>query len=520
MKPAWLYIQVFIVANGIFDNFVPDPLSSEGTARSAITADDGRRDVANFDGHVSFLCNGWFSNVGVPYPEHLRERDRLPQNAIPDTHEMRIAHFPSSYLPDHVGGTEHYVHRLCEGLGKMGHEIVVAHHKQGGSGNEVSPLYRIVDLEPLRQPTRLELYRSSMEESPPGFEQFLREFSPHLIHFHAMTLGCGIDHARAALKRKIPYVITYHVPSITCTRGTLVKFGREVCDTLMEPSQCGPCTLENQGLPLPLAQLLGRSSLKAERLPDAWWAVKVAMKDLVHQHHQTSREFHAKATHIVACSQWSKDSLVLNGVRADKISVYRQAMPGPTRKRRLRLPVKKSGAIRLGFLGRFVPDKGPDLLLEAIPHLRAKGLKIECELSGPMNPRYEPWARQLFAKHISEARYLGFIPDGELNNWLQSLHLLVVPSRWMELGTYTLLEAWDNGTPVIGADLGGIPEFIRTNRLPECLFRLNDPISLAEAVIRATMWDGPPPEVTVPGTDDLSEAMAAIYSDVVSGFGT
>jgi hypothetical protein len=58
LKPALLYIQVFIIANGIFDNFVPDPLSSEDTARIAITPDDGHGDVANFDGHVSFLCNG------------------------------------------------------------------------------------------------------------------------------------------------------------------------------------------------------------------------------------------------------------------------------------------------------------------------------------------------------------------------------------------------------------------------------------------------------------------------------
>jgi glycosyltransferase involved in cell wall biosynthesis len=120
------------------------------------------------------------------------------------------------------------------------------------------------------------------------------------------------------------------------------------------------------------------------------------------------------------------------------------------------------------------------------------------------------------AEHASEARYLGFIPDEKLNDWLASLDLLVVPSRWMELGTYTLLEAWDNGTPVIGANLGGIPEFLCANGLDDCLFELNNPASLAEAVIRATTWSAPPPEVTVPGTDELCEAMISIYTCIVS----
>jgi glycosyltransferase involved in cell wall biosynthesis len=208
---------------------------------------------------------------------------------------------------------------------------------------------------------------------------------------------------------------------------------------------------------------------------------------------------------------------VLNGVTPEKISVHRQAMPGATRSRRLRLPINRERTIRLGFLGRFVPDKGPDLLLKAIPYLRQQGLKIECELSGPLSSGHAPWARRLLSEYQSEARYLGFIPDDQLNHWLASLDLLVVPSRWMELGTYTLLEAWDNGTPVIGANLGGIPEFLCANGLADCLFELNNPRSLAEAVIRATTWSAPAPAVTVPGMDELCEAMVAIYSGIAPG---
>src|ERR1022692_3670212 len=256
----------------------------------------------------------------------------------------------------------------------------------------------------------------SFGEAPPGFEKFLREFAPDLIHFHSFTLGAGIDHARVAMRLKIPYLLTYHIPAITCARGTLVRYGREVCDGLMDETKCAPCVLENQGVPLPIALVLARSPLNADRLPDKWWMLKLASMDLMRRHHQTSREFLANAAHIVSCSQWSQESLVLNGVAPEKISVHRQAMPGATRLRRLRLPVNRERTIRLGFLGRFVPDKGPDLLLKAIPYLRKQGLKVECELSGPMNSTHERWARRLLAEHASEARYLGFIPNEKLND--------------------------------------------------------------------------------------------------------
>lgn len=428
---------------------------------------------------------------------------------------MRIVHLPSSYLPQSVGGTERYVHRLSDGLGRKGHEVIVAYHDGGGRGvPAVSAHYRVAALGALRAPSRRELYSVATGEPPPDFESLVRRFSPDVIHFHSFTLGAGIDHARVAVACGIPYVLTYHVPAVTCPRGTLVKFGREVCNGLMDERDCAPCMLESQGVPASVALVLGRSNLSADSLPDRWWTVKLASKDLVRRHHRTSRDFLAGAAHVVACADWSRQVLVRNGLHADRISVHRQAMPGRTRERRLRLPVEKGRTIRLGFLGRFVPDKGPDLLLQAIPYLRAQGLKVECELSGPMSDRHESWARKLLSTCPSEAHYLGVVPDEDLNRWLSSLDLLVVPSRWMELGTYTLLEAWDNGTPVIGANLGGIPEFLNPEGLSELLFELNNPRSLAGAVMRAVDWKSAAPRVSIPGVEELSDAMIAMYSNV------
>ena len=40
------------------------------------------------------------------------------------------------------------------------------------------------------------------------------------------------------------------------------------------------------------------------------------------------------------------------------------------------------------------------------------------------------------------------------------LHYIIVPSEWYENNPMTVLEAFAYGRPVIGADIGGIPEIV------------------------------------------------------------
>jgi glycosyltransferase involved in cell wall biosynthesis len=59
----------------------------------------------------------------------------------------------------------------------------------------------------------------------------------------------------------------------------------------------------------------------------------------------------------------------------------------------------------------------------------------------------------------------------------------VVPSVWWDNGPQTVLEMQASGLPVIGADAGGIPDFVQheTNGL---LFPGNDRFALAAAIAR------------------------------------
>jgi glycosyltransferase involved in cell wall biosynthesis len=351
-------------------------------------------------------------------------------------------------------------------------------------------------------------------DEPPGLAAFLDGWQPDVVHFHAFTLGAGLGHARLAQARNIPYVVTYHTPTFSCPRGTLMYEGRQVCDGVLEPARCARCVLQGQGWPRPLARLLAGSRLPHGVFPDGPWLPRLALPSLLEEGERYFQEFMGGAAAIVACAAWCRDVLVRNGVNAGKITVQRQALPGPTRTRRLQLPLPSRRPLRLGFFGRFCWIKGPDLLLEAAERLRQQGLDVVCELAGPIAPSEKPWAESLLARHASHAAYKGVLRGDEVASWLEGIDLVVLPGRWLETGPLTLLEAWDAEVPVIGANLGGIPEFLTSAGLETLAFTPDDPASLAEAVTRALAWTGAAPSVTIPGMETLGEELATLYGQV------
>jgi glycosyltransferase involved in cell wall biosynthesis len=425
---------------------------------------------------------------------------------------LRVAHLPSSYLPESLGGTEVYVHNLAEEQARAGAEVAVVVHGGGGEGEPPSPLYGVRRLPPLPPCTRAELYTRLQEEPPRGFAEFLDGWRPDVLHFHALTLGAGLGHARLARERGIPYFITYHTPAFSCVRGTLMYEGGAACDGCIEPVRCSGCVLQGLGWPRSLARLLAHSPVRPDHLPEGPWLPRLALPALIQEGYGHWREFMDGAARVVACAGWCRDVLRRNGVEGDKVVVHRQALPGPARARLLRLPPAGRRPLRVGFFGRFCRMKGPDLLLDAVRLLRGQGVEVVCELAGPIAANEAAWARRLLARHRGHAAYLGTRRGPDLRAWLRGLDLVAIPSRCLETGPLTLLEAWDEGVPVVGTDLGGIREFLQAARLDEFLCEPESPASLAGAITRL-LASGPGRDITVrvAGTVELGRAMTDLY---------
>jgi glycosyltransferase involved in cell wall biosynthesis len=119
-----------------------------------------------------------------------------------------------------------------------------------------------------------------------------------------------------------------------------------------------------------------------------------------------------------------------------------------------------SPPFRVGYLGRLVPQKGIDVLLQSLA-----SCPTECELWIGGEGDGTVWramAERLGVAH--RVRWLGAIPSRQVADFLRRLHALVLPSRttprWKEQFGRVLVEAMACGVPVIGSDSGEIPRVI------------------------------------------------------------
>lgn len=111
------------------------------------------------------------------------------------------------------------------------------------------------------------------------------------------------------------------------------------------------------------------------------------------------------------------------------------------------------------FCGRMTVQKGPDLLISAIPmilpdHPHAKFVFVG---DGDLRSSCEHQAHGLGVAHA--CRFLGYRKDRELMELYKACDVVCVPSRNEPFGI-TILEAWSAEKPVVATKIGSPDEFI------------------------------------------------------------
>ena len=111
------------------------------------------------------------------------------------------------------------------------------------------------------------------------------------------------------------------------------------------------------------------------------------------------------------------------------------------------------------FVGRMVFQKGPDLLIEAIPSVLGSypHAKFVFMGDGEMKPHVQWRAEQLGIAHAT--RFLGVKSGWELADIFKASDAICIPSRNEPFGI-VVLEAWSAGKPVIATVNGGPRELI------------------------------------------------------------
>jgi glycosyltransferase involved in cell wall biosynthesis len=139
---------------------------------------------------------------------------------------------------------------------------------------------------------------------------------------------------------------------------------------------------------------------------------------------------------------------------------------------------------RILFAGNLLESKGVDVLIDAVGHLRARG--VDCVLrilgQGPFADRLTQQVRRLKLEAMVSIH--PFVPQSAMPAEYGAATVTVLPTRGQAEGLgLTLVEALVAGSAVIGTPAGGIPEVVRDGETG-LLVPDGDAAALAEALAR------------------------------------
>jgi glycosyltransferase involved in cell wall biosynthesis len=377
---------------------------------------------------------------------------------------LTVLHLVYSYPPDPPGGTEVYVHGLCRHLRERGVASVVV---APGRADET----HLIDGVRVRRfawsgtAAIEDLYGMGDPSAADACERLFAEEAPDLVHQHALTPACSTAVAARVKASGRPLVFTYHTPTVSCARGTLLRWGREVCDGRLDAGTCSACVLDAHGVSAGMGRVVSAIGTVVGGGLEAVGAAGGAftalrMPGLVRRQHDALRRLFELADAIVAPAPWVRDLLLVNGVSAGKVVISRHGVSATaTARSAIR---SNSSAIGLAHLGRVDAAKGTRLLLEAITRCPEAPLELDVygvsqgDASQSLLERLEAEVR-----HDLRVRFLPPVPHDRVVATLATYDAVVVPSQGLETGPLVVLEAFAAGVPVIGSDLGGIAEKIR-----------------------------------------------------------
>jgi glycosyltransferase involved in cell wall biosynthesis len=106
------------------------------------------------------------------------------------------------------------------------------------------------------------------------------------------------------------------------------------------------------------------------------------------------------------------------------------------------------------YVGRLVPEKGVATLIKAAAQAQ---VSLRIVGTGPE----ESNLRHLATELGGDVEFTGYLSGPALRAAISSARAVVIPSEWYENAPISVLEASAMARPIIGANIGGIPELIR-----------------------------------------------------------
>lgn len=354
------------------------------------------------------------------------------------------------------GGSETYIFKLGEYLMSQGHEVQYfgMEHEGRCVGNRVNAYTSDMDfhggskLEKLTYPIKT-IYSS---EARKKIRRVLDDFQPDVCHLNNFTYQLTpsvileIVKWRKQTGHECKIIFTAHDYNLVCPNHMLNNPNTH--------ENCEKC-LGGHFLNCTKGKCIHGSTLKSVigTLEGYFWKMKGTYKYI---------------DKTICCSEFLKSKMDSNEVFAKKTIALHNFVDKAAWK-----DVEKKDYVL--YFGRFSEEKGIETLIDVCKELSE--VSFIYAGTGPLEKE---------VNSIPNIKNVGFQKGADLEKLIREARFSVYPSEWYENCPFSVMESQMYGTPVLGADIGGIPELIQVGKTGE-LFESGNKDELREKIQK--LWN-------------------------------
>ncbi len=385
-----------------------------------------------------------------------------------------------------LGGVETYMIAVGDNLQKMGHDVQYFGMKDERNivGNKYCIYKKHMDFK--KKNFRMLTYPLAIIysfDSKRKIKKLLNLYSPDIVHLNTINFNITPSIISTINKKKIPIVKTIHDAQIACPNHRLFIEHR------MEP--CTRCIKGNY--------------LNAIKYKCVWNSRSKSILATMESYFYRIKKTYHKIDRYILPSKFMMNIHDTNGIPVDKmqylVNFSRMSMDKTEK-------IEKDKYVL--YFGRISVEKGIRTLIEVIRRL--KSIKFVFVGTGPL-------VEELI--NIENIQYLGFKSGIELNDIIMKAMFSVYPSEWYENSPLSVLESQALGTPVVAANIGGIPELISSNT--GLLFNSGDSHDLEQKIsllyrdemLLSRMTEACLNNSIVSDVNQYSNKLISIYKDVI-----
>ena len=305
-------------------------------------------------------------------------------------------------------------------------------------------------------------------EAKRNFQALCEEFRPDVVHLNNVhrQITLSILDAPYLRENKVPVFYTAHDYVTVCPGYLMLDGDGRVCDACLEDGRYRHC-------------IEGRC-VKGSRAKSAL----AAMEASFNRAHKSNR----RIDRVIAPSRFMRSKLIEGGWPEDKVVFLQNFADDAILDRAANAGADATDRENpyLLFFGRLSVEKGVDTLLRAfdaaLPSL-PQNMRLVVVGDGPDAADLKALASSLGC--ASRIEFAGYQTGGALQAYVERASLAIASSRWRENMPYSIVEALAAGTPVIGTDIGGIPELVDEGKTG-FICEPGDVSSMADAISRGT----------------------------------